>query len=133
MKHVFNRYVPWQIPKFVRVLLLAVVLLIVFLVLDAAFRPVALRKYEDKVKARLGMLDFQARTSINLDELEYPKFNKTELEKIRKAKQCLAAKKPVEKQKLFYDITDAPPKSQNTMFFHDTSCSEDGRVKFTAR
>lgn len=63
------------------------------------------------------------------------KHTKSELEQIKTAKKCFESITTDQKLLALENILESPPKSDRTIFFHDTTCARDknGTVTFTPR
>lgn len=66
--------------------------------------------------------------------IDYPKFDKAELEMVKKSTECHRLKEAEKGLMLFDDIMKFKPVQDKTIFFIDTSCSMNGsRLTFNSR
>lgn len=64
-----------------------------------------------------------------------PKVNFFNMDKVRQGKKCYHLTNPSKNITLFEDITEAKvqPETDKAIFFHETSCSYDGRARLLIR
>lgn len=56
-----------------------------------------------------------------------------EQQQIEEARKCFTFNSPIKRMEFFEDILKSPPRKNGTIFFHDTTCMNDGRSRLSTR